>query len=93
MPYIRYYTSNVVVSNVATALTASSVLCREVLVQVDPILSAGITVRIGDASGQFVVLSAMGNVTLPASAVSNIFAIASGGSATINWLAHTDYLP
>ncbi len=91
MAAIAFYTSNIVISSTAVALSTSQA-ATQLVVQVDPTLSAGITVRIGNVSGQFLAFSAGGSLTIPISNVSQVYAIASGGSATLNWLAHTAWV-
>lgn len=91
MAALTFYTSNIIVSSTALALSTSQV-ATQLVIQVDPGLPPGITVRIGNVSGQFLAFSAGASLVLPVSNVSQVYAIASGGSATLNWLAHTAWI-
>ena len=89
MPAIALYTSNM--SGVSTAAQAlPSLAITQVQIQADKSISATVHVFVGNASGQFFALSAFQQTVVPVSEMSLVYVKTSGGSATINWLAHTN---
>lgn len=90
MAAILFYTSNLVVSTTATVLgTSATSNLAQLLVQNDPVTSAVVTVRVGNASGQFVALVSNVFFVTALSSLDQVYIIASGGSATVNWFART----
>ena len=90
MAAILQYTSNVVISNAATVLgTSATSNLAMLIVQNDPVTSAIVTVRVGNVSGQFMALVSNVFFAIPLSSLDQVYVVASGGSATVNWFAYT----
>jgi len=78
-------TSNI--SSVSSATQLPSLACVEVVVQAHRSISASVNVFVGNASGQFMSLSAGDTINWPVSEMSQTYVTTTGGSATIVWAA------
>lgn len=90
MPALHFYTGSLELSSVPLALASSAISnLTHVVIQNDPKTMPHVTVRIGNALEQWIVLLPGVLVMVPIASLDALFFVASGGTAVVNWMAYT----